>query len=206
MTNTVNSTTQNYTYYTNGTNPNNGQKLQSDGVNTYTYDNNGNTITKTGGYTYGWDYDNRMTIHNGPGLTATYQYDYIGRRGKKVVSGASTTYLYDGQNLIREIGTTTADYLFGPGIDEPLAMSRTGVTYYYNADGLGSINVLNDSPGTVQNKYALDAWGVVKSQTTPVSNPFTYTAREAGEAGLMYYRARYYNPSVGRFVSEDRSV
>jgi len=82
-------------------------------------------------------------------------------------------------------------------------MNIGAVTYYYNADGLGSINVLNDSPGTVQDKYVFDAWGTTKSQTTPVANSFTYTARETAEAGLMYYRARYYGPSIGKFVSED---
>ena len=206
LTNTVNGNTQNYTYYKNGGNPLNGQRLQSDSVDTYTYDNNGNVITKSGAggnFTYTWDVENRLTGIGGPSLTASYIYDYAGRRISKTVNGVTTTYLYDGQNLIREFGASTADYVFGPGIDEPLAMSRNGSIYYYIVDGLGSVTVVNDTAFVAQDKYVLDAWGITKSQTVNIPNPFTFTSREIGEAGLMYYRARYYNPNIGRFVSED---
>lgn len=201
LTNTVNSTTQTYTYFKHAGNPNNGQRLQSDGVNSYTYDNNGNTATKTGS-TFTWDYENRLSGISG-GSTASYTYDYMGRRISKIVSGVTTTYLYHGQNLIREMSSTNADFLYGPGIDEPFAIDRAGTTYYYDTDGLGSISLLNKRVGPIQNSYVYDAWGTVRSQTTPTTNPFTYTARETGEAGLMFYRARYYNPGVGRFVSMD---
>jgi len=112
----VNSSTANYTYFKNGSNPLNGQRLQSDGTKTYAYDNNGN-ITGDGTYTYTWDYENRLTGITGGGTTASYSYDYLGRRKSKTVNGVATTYLYAGPNLIREMGTTTADYVFGPGID-----------------------------------------------------------------------------------------
>src|SRR5262249_40982813 len=55
----------------------------------------------------------------------------------------------------------------------------------------------------VQNSYLYDAWGQVRSQTGSLTNPFSHTSREAGEAGLNFYRARYYQPSIGRFLSED---
>lgn len=206
LTNTVNSSTQNYSYFLNGGNPNNGQRLQSDGVNNYTYDNNGNSVTKSGpggNYTFTWNKDDRMTAMAGAEV-ATYTYDYIGRRTSKTVGGTTVTYLYNGQNLVGERGGFIADYLFGPGIDEPLATTRSGSTYYYNADGLGSATIVNDPAGTVQNKYVFDAWGVTRSQTSPVANPFGYTSREFAEAGSMYYRARYYQPSIGKFIGEDQ--
>ncbi len=202
LTNTVNASTANYTYFKNGSNPLNGQRLQSDGTKTYTYDANGN-VTGDGTYTYTWDYENRLTGITGGGLTATYSYDYNGRRKSKTVNGVTTNYLYYGQNLIRETSTTTADFVFGTGIDEPLAQNRGGVTSYYNADGLGSVASLSDSAAAVQNSYDYDAWGVLRNQTGSVQNPFVYTSRETGEAGLYFYRARYYNPSVGSFTGED---
>ncbi len=202
LTNTVNSTTQNYTYFKDSGNTLNSMRIQSNGTNSYGYQNA--TIISDGTYTYTRDYDRRITGITGGGLTASYTYDYLGRRKSKTINGVATTYLYDGQNLIREMSTTNADYVFGPGIDEPLAVSRSGAVSYYNVDGLGSVASLSDSSGAVQNTYQYDAWGILRSQTGSTQNPFTYTARESGEAGLMFYRARYYNPTIGRFTSEDR--
>ena len=207
LTNTVNASTQNYTYFKNGSNQLNGQELQSDSINSYTYDANGNTktqVTPGGTYTFSWSTHNMMTAIAGP-VTASYVMDYMDKRKSKTVSGVQTKYLYDGQDLIRETGAVTADYLFGPGIDEPLSMSRAGSVYYYDVDGLGSATLVNNSTGTMQDSYVMDAWGITRSQSAAVANPFTYTARETAEVGLMYYRARYYNTSIGRFISEDPS-
>jgi RHS repeat-associated protein len=205
LTNTVNGVPQTYTYFKNGTNQLNGQRLSSDGVNAYTYDANGNTLMRNGSggnFTFGWDTDDRMSSISGA-AAASYTYDYQGRRSTKTVSGSTTSYLYDGLNLIRTSGSSTADYLFGPGIDEPLAMVRVGSAYYFSVDGLGSVNLLTDATGAVQNAYLYDAWGVVKSQTGTLANDFGYTAREFGEAELWFYRARYYQAGIGRFIAED---
>jgi RHS repeat-associated protein len=208
LTNTVNGATTNYTYQKIGANPNNWQRLLSDGSNTYTYTANGSTATRNGpggNFAFAWTgtytWDNRLYGISGA-TTASYVYDYQGRRSTKTV-GSATTYLYDGLNLVREAGASSADYLFGPGIDEPLAMSRGGQLYYYETDALGSVDAVTNSSASVQNNYLYDAWGQVKSQTGSLANPFTYTSRETGEAGLSFYRARYYSSGVGRFLQED---
>jgi len=206
LTSTVNLVTKTYTYQKISGNPNNWQRLLNDGTNAYTYDANGNTRTKTG-YTFGWDFDNRMSsLSVGTTPAYTYTYDYQGRRGSKTVSGSTSTYLYDGLNLIEETGATPADYLFGPGIDEPIAMARSGVIYYYGVDGLGSANLVTNAAGVVQDSYLYDAWGQTRTQTGSLANPFGYTAREFGEAGTLFYRARYYQPSIGRFLSEEPGI
>ena len=199
LTSTVNGVTTNYTYQKIGANPLNWQRLTSDGTSSYGYDGNGNTQTRTGS-TFTWNYDDRMTGVTG---TSSYAYDYQGRRSGKTVGASTSSYLYDGLNLIQEAGATPADYLFGPGIDEPLAMSRSGSIYYDLVDGLGSVSLVTNATGGVQDKYLYDAWGQTRSSTTPVVNPFGYTARELGEAGTLFYRARYYQTSIGRFLSED---
>ncbi|MGH7484856.1 MAG: hypothetical protein ACREMY_04505, partial [bacterium] len=127
---------QSYTYFLNGSHV--GQRLQSDGQNTYTYDANGSTLTKSGSqsYTFGWDIENRMNGISGA-VAATYTYDYQGRRSSKTVSGTTTSYLYNGLNLVSEVGS--ADYAFGPGIDEPLAVNKSGNVSYMAADALGTI-------------------------------------------------------------------
>ncbi|HVS30878.1 MAG TPA: RHS repeat-associated core domain-containing protein, partial [Thermoanaerobaculia bacterium] len=199
LTNTVNSTTTNLTYQMLGANPNNWQRLTNDGVNAYTYDYNGNTLTE-GGNTFGWDYEDRMTSISG-GATVSYKFDYQGRRTSKTVGGTTTTYLYDGQNLIGESG---ANYLYGAAIDEPLATDRGGAISNYAADGLGSIAHLGDSAGGTKNSYTYDTWGSARSSSELVVQPFRYTAREVGDiTNQLFYRARSYAPAVGRFLSED---
>jgi uncharacterized protein RhaS with RHS repeats len=130
-------------------------------------------VTKSGpggSFTFGWSYDNRLSAISGA-ATAGYGYDYQGRRSGKTVSGATTTYLYDGLNLVSESGASSAYYLFGPGIDEPVAMSRGGQNSYYVTDALGSVNALTNSSGTVQNSYLYDAWGQTRNQTGLTSKP-----------------------------------
>ncbi|MGH9315575.1 MAG: RHS repeat-associated core domain-containing protein [Thermoanaerobaculia bacterium] len=201
LTNTVNGSTQSYTYQKIGANPTNWQRLLSDGSNSYTYDANGNTATKTG-LTFGWNYDDRMTSISGT-TTASYAYDYEGRRRQKTVGASTSNYFYSGLNLIQESGAPPSDYLFGPGIDEPLAMSRSGQIYYYSVDSLGSGAIVTNASGAAQDTYLFDAWGQTRSQTGSLANPFNYTGREQGEAGTLFYRARYYSPGIGRFLSED---
>jgi len=84
--------------------------------------------------------------------------------------------------------------------------SGAGYTsYYYHADGLGSITGLSDAPGTMVQTYGYDAFGnVTVSGSGNVSQPFMFTGREYdSETGMYFYRARYYDPVVGRFVTKD---
>lgn len=105
-------------------------------------------------------------------------------------------------------GNIVTEYLHGPGIDEPIAMIKGGQTYYYHADGLGSIIAITDSSGRVMQRYEYNSFGEITYQQDPnFKQSYTYTGREYDEeSGLYYYRARYYNPKIGRFISEDPSL
>jgi RHS repeat-associated protein len=72
------------------------------------------------------------------------------------------------------------------------------------ADGLGSITSLTNFAGAVAASYRYDGYGNQLSTPGSIFNPFLYTAREwDNETGVYYYRARYYDASIGRFISED---
>ncbi len=162
----------------------------------------------SGNTSYVWDFENRMTSATVSGVTTNFKYDRFGRRIEKISpSGTATIYAYDGDSIVGELnasGTSTARYAQGLGIDEPLARASSGSTYYYQADGLGSVTSLSDSAGARSNTYVYDSFGYLYRSTGGVTNPFQFTAREFDpETGLYYYRARYYDPTVGRFVSED---
>jgi RHS repeat-associated protein len=176
------------------------------------FDHNGNTATKVVGSnttTYAWDFENRLTSVTLPGSggTVTFAYDPFGRRIKKVTSTATSVFACDGDNLVEETnssGAAVARYEPTQNIDEPLAMLRSGATSYFHADGLGSVTSLSSAAGTIANTYTYDSFGKLTASTGSLVNPFQYTARESDtETGLYYYRARYYDPSAGRFLSED---
>lgn len=210
VTSTVNGSTQNYSYFKNGANPLNGQRLQSDSTNSYTWGSLGTLATSTGpggSLTFGYDPAKQHLTSIAGAATAAYTYDYLGRRTSKT-AGQPTTYLYDGQNLVSETTSSVPKYyLYGPGIDEPLAAYVTSGPssgfHYFDVDGLGSIVATNGPTGTVEHNAVFDAWGVARSEIGTRFHPFTYTGREVGEAGALFYRARFYQPSVGRFSQED---
>jgi RHS repeat-associated protein len=187
---------------------NSSNELTSNSSGSYTYDNNGNTLTDASGKSYTWDFENRMVSAVVPGTgTVSFKYDPFGRRIQKSSLSGSVGYIFDGANLTEELdgnGNVLARYAQGANIDEPLAELRSAVTSYYQVDGLGSVTSLTNSSGAIAETYGYDSFGKLSASTGSLVNPFQYTSREFDpETGLRYYRARYYDIGMGRFMSED---
>jgi RHS repeat-associated protein len=154
---------------------------------------------------YTWDYDDRLVGISGSSVSAAYVYGFQGDRIKKTVSGVETGYFYYAEDIVKETtGGQVTDYLHGTGIDEPIMMARAGAKSFYFRDGLGSIREITDGMGTVEDSYAYGAWGELRVQNVTVPNSYGYTGREFSEDGLYFFRARYMDPGVGRFLSEDK--
>jgi RHS repeat-associated protein len=215
-----------YSYDANGNRTNAGygtgtnNQLLTDGVYNYSYDDEGNRTRRveisTGKVTeYVWDYRNRLTsvlFKDGTGVvtkTIEYLYDVSDRRiGKKVDGGTTERYVYDGSDIALVFdgaGSQTHRYLYGTGVDTVLADETGAGVVWALADNQGTIRDVVDGGGVILNHINYDSFGRVVSQTSPsVEFRFGYTGREAdSETGLDYYRARYYDASNGRFISED---
>jgi len=151
--------------------------------------------------------------------TITYTYDPAGRRIKKNVVGSYIVkYVYDGGHVIAEYDDSglLRKYIYGARVDEPVCMlenpasdgidvADSNAAYYYHFDGLGSVVALSNSNGDSCQSYEYSAYGqVAASDPDFIANPYMFTGRRFDiETGLYYYRARYYNPHIGRFMQTD---
>jgi RHS repeat-associated protein len=191
-------------------------RLLTADAQSFQYDANGNVVSD-GSQRYVWNARNQLVqIQNASGgVIASFTYDALGRRQAKVVNGIARGFVYDGNNIVQELAGATVDnsnpanvkasYISG-GIDEVFVQtSGTGSSarvLIYLSDAVGSTIWLTDDVGNKVAGYAYDPYGNTSADGT-ADNPFQYTGRENDGNGLYYYRARYYSPSVGRFISRD---
>jgi RHS repeat-associated protein len=202
-------------------------RLASDGVYTYSYDDEGNltlreAIADNSSTTYEWDNRNRLVAmsekdSNG-NITQSmeYRYDVFNRRIAKVIdadgAGNATPQVerlvYNGDDIALTFdgnGVQTHRYLYGVGVDAIAADESQGQLKWALSDHLGSVRDVVDSSGVLLNHIVYDSHGQVVSQSNPlVDVRYGYTGRDLdSESGLNYYRARYYDAATGRFISED---
>jgi RHS repeat-associated protein len=196
-------------------------RLHSAGSLQYAYDAEGDLIgrtdTATGAWThYTWNADHQLTSVDGSdGSHGTYKYDPLGRRVESNQSGNVTRYAWDAFNLVAEYNGSNAlvaSYVNGPTNAsvydattpaEVLESTRWGSTLYYLHDARGSTVAATRSDGSVAYRNSYSAFGV-PTLGDPSDAAYAYAGAQFDTAtGLYYMRDRYYDPSIGRFISED---
>ena len=184
------------------------------GAATYTYDANGNMTSKTdavGTTTYEYDAEDRLVRVVTPGDgTWEYTYDALGNRVAVEHDGVVTRYVHDPIGLVDVAaeydggGALVAQYVHGFGL--VARINAAGDAAYYAFDATGHTRQLTDDAGAVANTYDYTPFGISLQADETMPNPFRYVGRFgiiAEGNGLSFMRARYYDSSLGRFVSQD---
>ncbi|KAF0247349.1 MAG: RHS repeat-associated core domain-containing protein [bacterium] len=183
-------------------------RINQFGNASFIFDNEGQTVTKnlpnlTANYE--WDHRGRLVKVILPNSeTVEYTYDSLERRTSSKSANLTTSYVYDEDDVILDLVNdgNKLDYLYGSGIDEPIRYKQTTTQpLYFLQNHLGSTISLTEPSGNVVERLQYDSFGLTPSS---YSTRYQYTGREKDEqTKLMYYRARWYDPEQGRFLTED---
>jgi RHS repeat-associated protein len=184
-------------------------RIRSFGSVTAQFDGEGQMVSKTDSANsattgYQWDARGRLKQVTLPGSqTVSYNYDALGRRVSRTAFGVTTAFLYDGQDVVLDRGGdgTSTRYLNGLDIDEKLRQDSGSGPQYFLSDRLGSTIALTDGAGSVLERDTYAPFGATPGSS---STRYGFTGRELdAQTGMMYYRARWYDPALGHFMSED---
>jgi RHS repeat-associated protein len=171
------------------------------------YDSNGSLATKTCGAnqtSYAWDEQSRLSTISSPTITASFGYDALGRRTTRTVNGTTTTYAYDGAQAISETRSgINATLLTGLKIDEVIGRYSSAGNRTMLTDALGSVIAEARDDRTIATRREYTPYGQVAPSGEGSANDSQYTARENDGTGLYFYRARYYDAQLKRFLQSD---
>jgi len=196
--------TTSYTY-------NNQDELLSAGATTYSYDANGNERT-AGTRTFSFNAANQLVSTTNSGTTTTYTYDGDGNRLSAASGGSTTNYLWDTNNSLPQLaverdgsGNVLRSYLYG---NRRISMTSAGNPYYYAYDGPGSVVNLTSSTGATEWTYSYEPFGAIRARTqndpSAPTNPMQFAGELLDSTTALYdLRARQYDASSGRFLSQD---
>jgi len=180
-------------------------------VSSYVYDAHGNLTSKTTGSdveSYTYDRKNRQIAYDDGDNYYSYNYRPDGLRANKTdnLAPCTTHFVWDGMNMVCErvvgdVWEECKNYVYGIGL---IKATIGGSEYYYFFNAHGDVTGLVNASSELCAGYSYDAFGNAKGAGGSVSNPFRYCGEYYDtETGTYYLRMRYYDPSIGRFLSED---
>jgi RHS repeat-associated protein len=190
-------------------------KLLNAGSTAFAYDARGNAVSRSsaaGSTAYAFNPENELTRVDAPAGSVAFGYDATGERTSTQGPGAGEmmNHLVDLTNAsgVSQVlvdhdttGTPLAEYTYG---NELIGQRRGGSAHYHHRDGSRNVRLLSDSAGAASDTYAYNAFGERLSRSGTTTNPYQFAGDRYGELdSLVFLRARYYDPSTGRFISKD---
>jgi RHS repeat-associated protein len=182
----------------------------------FEYDGNGSRTAKkddSGAVVESYLYDQRRLISSitTGSVTTSFAYDPNAYRIQKKSGANENNYFLEAEHLeavYDETGTLKATYLRGVVVDEiigGLEKDMSGDMRYqsYHHDQVNSVTALTDHNGQTIQSRSYTPFGMDAAVSGESNNALSYTGRERDANSLYYYRARYYDPEMGRFLSED---
>ena len=181
-------------------------KLTSAGSKSYGYDSNGNCTSVTVGSSVtsiNYDIENRVIGITYPeGATNSFAYNGEDLRTQKVDSTGTQNYVTDGSSpgsaLLKD-----GNAVYTPGLSE----HRGSTSKFYHGDALGSTRGITDGTQSVTDSQLFDAFGNTVSRTGTTPTPFGFVGKQQyqsdSDSSLQLLGHRYYDPSIGRFLSSD---
>lgn len=191
---------------------NQGNQITSDSGYTYVFDDNGNLTQKNGSISsaYSYDWDNRLKNITGE-YTAAFGYDLMGNRRYSSINGNIKKYVLDINTSLPSVlmetdnnGNVLNYYVYG--LELISRVKPDNATHYYHSDFRGSIIAMTDAAQNITHKYSYGPYGEILQRSEVNENPFKYVGSYGvmeESAGLYFMRARFYDPKIGRFISED---
>ena len=183
---------------------------------TFTHDDNGNMTSKTDGtdtYTYVWNEDNHLeSVELNSSPVVDYLYDSGSRMLQRTQGSTTTNFHWDGWDLVREekddgVDVEVTNYLVPHG--EILAFERDDEWFYLCGDGLSSTQLVTDENGNQAARFVYGAWGETLSANDSVPGGLDVRfvgglgVRNDSATGLVWMRHRWFDSTLGRFISRD---
>lgn len=184
------------------------------------YDGDGNMSRRTGSdgvdWSFTYDVENRLIAADGSDddgtYASSYDYDDRGRRVRKVESdGTLVTYVTSTYEITTSGGVQSVSKYINDHGDPVASVASSGSDdsislLYFHRNPVNSVVLATDAEGAVAASLVYDSWGGIDGDASSGADSLRYTFGDReldGDTGLYYFRARYYDPEVGRFLTAD---
>jgi RHS repeat-associated protein len=197
---------------------NSADELEAGAGTTYAYDEAGQRVEAAPAHgsatTYSYDQaGNLLTVQrpgnsHEPAINDSYTYDGNGLRSSQTIDGTTSNLTWDtAEELPLLLSDGTNSYIYGPDGLPIEQISNTGTALYLHHDQQGSTRLLTNTKGEVEASYTYNPYGKLIATNGTATTPLLYDGQYTNtDTGLIYLRARSYDPTTAQFLSIDPAL